>query len=105
MRLENKVFPGKDLTYKTNALIRAENIILFCLPGEGLEDAIVRINLETQGVIIKDLQTKMIINEPYRTDKKAQKRYSEILEKISKGKYELDLGLPGVRDPSIKFLD
>ena len=40
----------------------------------------------------------------YRKDKKAQRRYKEIIDKIAEGKYELNLGSPGVVDPSINFL-
>ena len=104
VNLENRVFPGKDLTYKENSLLEAGNLILFYLPKDDSGDAIVRLNLEMKGKVIKDLETVIILNEAYRNYKKAEKRYIDIVEKLTAGKYELDLGLPGVHLPSIKFL-
>ena len=105
VNLENRVFPGKNLTYRENSLLEAGNLTLFYLPKDDSGDAIVRLNLEIKGRrIMKDLQTVIILNDAYRNDKNAQKRYKNIVEKLTAGKYELDLGLPGVYLPSIKFL-
>ena len=102
--LEKRVFLERELMYIESKLLRPVNLTLYFHYGDDNSGPVIRMNLEVQGKGINNLGTRTILSEEYRKDKKAQRRYKEIIDKIAEGKYVLNLGSPGVVDPSINFL-
>lgn len=104
LNLESVVFSGKDITCKESKLIALTKLSLFYMPKDDNGPAMVRINLEFQGLLIGNPESRMLLNEEWGNNRNAYRKYCEIKGKLERRKYELDLDLPSVADPSIKFL-